>query len=153
MPCFRNIEISLNSVALFPTLRTRDMHRERSALVKTSAIDCPEANVSGRVVSFFAFVEGAENGLKGLLGFAFEDFEEEGELGSFDGLGIDINAVNVGDEDAFAFADGEAVVAGDTPHPCLLPSEGRGRRIGDLDESGHACKRKQAWLSGGWRWR
>jgi hypothetical protein len=81
-----------------------------------------------------AFGKGAEEELERLLGFAFENFEEEREFGGFDGLGVDIDAVDVGEEDAFAFADGETVVSGgDTPHPGPLPSEGRGRR-GDLDD-------------------
>ncbi len=45
-------------------------------------------------------------------GFAFEDFEEQRKLGDLDGLGVDIHAVEVGDEDAFALGGGELPVAG-----------------------------------------
>ena len=52
-----------------------------------------------------AFLDPVE--LTDLIGLAFDDFEEEGELGHFDGLRVDIDAVNVVDENAFALGGGE----------------------------------------------
>ena len=49
---------------------------------------------------------------EGLAGFAFEAFEEEIEFGDFDGLGVEVDAVDVVEEDAFAFGDGERPSAG-----------------------------------------
>ena len=59
-----------------------------------------------------AFVEQAQDGLQALLGFAFEDFEEQGEFGGLDGLVVDVHAEDVVQEDAFALGDGEFPVAG-----------------------------------------
>jgi hypothetical protein len=42
----------------------------------------------------------------------FEDFEAEGEFRYFDGLGVDIDAVNVVEQDALALGDGEVVGGG-----------------------------------------
>jgi len=39
--------------------------------------------------------------------FAFEGLQQQRELGGFDGLPVDVDAVDVGGEDAFAFGDGE----------------------------------------------
>lgn len=52
-----------------------------------------------------------EVALELLLGLAFEDFEEEGELGHLDGLAVDIDAVDVIEEDAFALGGGELPLA------------------------------------------
>ena len=54
-------------------------------------------------------MEEAELATEGFSGFAFEAFEEERELGDFDGLVVDVDAVDVVEEDAFAFVDGEFV--------------------------------------------
>lgn len=45
-----------------------------------------------------------------LTSFALEQFEQEGELGDLDRLGIDIDAVDAGGEDALLFFGGEAIV-------------------------------------------
>ena len=52
-------------------------------------------------------MEEAELVVEGGLGFVFEDFEQERELGDFDGLGVDIDAEEVVEENAFAFGGGE----------------------------------------------
>ena len=62
-----------------------------------------------------------------LAGFAFENFEEERELGDLDGLRIDVHAVEVGDEDAFALGGGELPVAGGRGGGW----RGRRKRLGD----------------------
>lgn len=46
-----------------------------------------------------------------LTGFALEQFEQEGELGDLDRLGVDIDAVDAGGEDALLFFGGEAIFA------------------------------------------
>lgn len=46
-----------------------------------------------------------------LTSFALEQFEQEGELGDLDRLGVDIDAVDAGGEDALLFFGGEAVFA------------------------------------------
>ena len=40
-----------------------------------------------------AFVEQAQDGLEALLGLAFQDFEQQRELGGLDGLGVNVHAV------------------------------------------------------------
>jgi hypothetical protein len=47
--------------------------------------------------------------VEGFAGFSFEDFEEEGEFGGFDGVLVDVDAVDVVEEDSFSFGGGEAV--------------------------------------------
>ena len=59
-----------------------------------------------------AFVEKTEDGLEALLGFAFQDFEEQRQLGRLDGLAVNVHAEDVIQEDAFAFGDSELPVAG-----------------------------------------
>jgi len=49
--------------------------------------------------------------LDALGGFAFEDFEEERELGDFHGLAVDVHAEDVGDEDALALGGGQRPAA------------------------------------------
>jgi hypothetical protein len=46
---------------------------------------------------------------EGFFGLAFEDFEQEGEFGGFDGVLVDIDAEDAAREDAFAFVGGEFV--------------------------------------------
>ena len=53
-----------------------------------------------------AFAKEALFEAEGLAGFAFQAFEEEVELCDFDGSVIEIDAVDVVEEDAFAFGDG-----------------------------------------------
>ncbi len=59
-----------------------------------------------------ALLEETELLTDGLLVFAFEHFEQQGELGDFDGLGVDVDAVDVVEQDALAFGGGEAPVDG-----------------------------------------
>ena len=49
--------------------------------------------------------------VEGVGGFAFEDFQEQGEFSNFDGLGVDIDAKDVVEEDAFSFARCQLPVA------------------------------------------
>ena len=71
-----------------------------------------------------AFVEEAQDGLQALLGFAFEDFEQQGKFRRLDGLGVDVHAEDVVQEDAFAFGDGEFPVAGADLHENRLGAFG-----------------------------
>src|ERR1035438_10516371 len=57
-------------------------------------------------------MEQAEDGLEALLGFALEDFEQEREFRGLDGLGVNVHAEDVVQENAFALGDGESPVAG-----------------------------------------
>ncbi len=45
---------------------------------------------------------------QGLAGFAFQHLEQQGELGDLHGLRVDVHAIQVGQQDALALADGEA---------------------------------------------
>jgi hypothetical protein len=48
-----------------------------------------------------------EVSLELLLGFAFEDFEKKGKLGDFDGLGVDIDTMDVVEKNTFALGGGK----------------------------------------------
>ena len=50
-----------------------------------------------------------EFGLDGVVGLAFEDFEEQGEFRDFDGLRVNIHTEDVRAQDTFALAQGEAI--------------------------------------------
>jgi len=55
-----------------------------------------------------AFAEELHLAAECVGGFAFEDLEEEAEFCDLDGLAVDVDAVDVFGEDAFAFGGGEA---------------------------------------------
>ena len=54
-----------------------------------------------------AFAEEALTKAEGFAGFAFEAFEQEIQLGDFDGGGVEVHAVDVVQQDAFSLGDGE----------------------------------------------
>ena len=59
-----------------------------------------------------AFLEHAQDRLEALLRFAFQHFEQEGNLGRLHRLRVKVHAVDVVQQDAFAFGDGEPPAAG-----------------------------------------
>jgi hypothetical protein len=63
---------------------------------------------------------------QGLAGFALQHLEQQGELGDLHGLGVDVHAIQVGQQDALALAHGEAPAAF-TP-TLALPRRGGGNK-------------------------
>jgi hypothetical protein len=107
----------VRKIAPYKTCRTRDCHpldcARNDIIVEEVGGDKGVAAFDvGGEVGECAFVEEAVLVFNGLGVFSFEHFEQERKLCDLDGLGVDIDAEDVVQEDSFLFGDGEEVVAG-----------------------------------------
>ncbi len=70
-----------------------------------TALDIPAEVRQGTLL------EQAQLGTDAFLALALEHLERQGELGHFDSLGIDVHAVDVGEQDALLFGGGQLPAA------------------------------------------
>ena len=81
--------------------------REFGLLVKIRADERVAAFDVVAQIGQRAFRKEPEDGLERLAGLAFQHFQQQRELGDFHRLRVNVHAVNVGEQNPFAFGDGE----------------------------------------------
>ena len=108
-------------------------HVELGVVVEVGADEgVAAADVAGEVGED-ALAFGEEVALDDLVGLAFEHLEQEREFGDLDGGGVDIHAVDIGEQDGeFVRAVGVSQVADDVLERLVVQLEGGRERVGFL---------------------